>query len=262
MIFAAGLGSRLRPLTDRRPKALVEIAGRPMLEHLILKLKRAGVGHVVVNVHHFGGQIIDFLAAHDGFGLRVEISDERGQLLDTGGGLKKAAPMLGGDAPVLVHNVDIVSDLDLPGLYEAYGREAAVSGCDAMLAVNVRETSRYLLFDDEKRLRGWIHTGSGEVKSPVSEFDAEACARRAFTGIHLFHPALFADMRPWEGAFSIIDFYLAVSARKKIVAYEVPEGTRWVDAGKPAALEKAAAIAAAYERRGTALSDAERAVGE
>lgn len=245
MIFAAGLGSRLRPLTDHRPKALVEVAGRPMLEHLIWKLKKAGFGHIVVNVHHFGEQIIDFLNANDGFGLHIDVSDERGQLLDTGGGLKKAAPLFEADAPILVHNVDIITDLDLDGLYEAYEREAAVCSCDAMLAVNVRETSRYLLFDETNLLKGWIHTGSGEVKSPMAGFDAAACARKAFTGIHLFNPTLFADMRPWGDAFSIIDFYLAVSGRKRICAYDVPDNVRWVDAGKPVALEKAASIVAA-----------------
>lgn len=246
MIFAAGLGSRLRPLTDSRPKALVEISGRPMLEHLILKLKKAGFGHVVVNVHHFGEQIIDFLRANNGFGLRIDVSDERGQLLDTGGGLKKAGPLFAPDAPVLVHNVDIVTDLDPAVLYEAYGRKGAASACDAMLAVNVRDTSRYLLFDDAGLLKGWIHTGSGEVKSPVPEFDAAACIRRAFTGVHVFGPSLFADMQPWKEVFSIIDFYLSVAARKNIVSYDVADSIRWVDAGKPAALEKAAEIVAAY----------------
>ncbi len=246
MIFAAGLGSRLRPLTDHRPKALVEIGGRPMLEHLILKLKKAGFGHIVVNVHHFGEQIVDFLNANNGFGLRIEVSDERGQLLDTGGGLKKAAPLLEGDGPFLVHNVDIVSDLDPADLWAAYEREAALSPCDAMLAVHVRETSRYLLFDEANRLRGWMHTGTGEVKSPVPGFDAAACTRKAFAGIHMFSPALFAAMRTWEGAFSIIDFYLSVSMLKRIVAYDVAPAVRWVDAGKPAALERAAAIVAAY----------------
>ena len=138
LIFAAGLGTRLRPLTNDRPKALVEVNGRTLLEHNILKLREAGFNHIVVNVHHFGEQIIQFLDAHQHFGIDILVSDERGLLLDTGGGLRKALPLFGNNEPVLVHNVDIVSDADVAQLY----RQAAAGSQLATLVVNQRETSR------------------------------------------------------------------------------------------------------------------------
>ena len=143
MIFAAGLGTRLKPLTDRMPKALVPVNGIPMLQHVILKLKQAGCTEIVINIHHFGEQIIDFLQAHQNFGITVHISDEREELLDTGGGIKKAIPFFSGNEPFLVHNVDILSDTDLKALYD-YHRQSIN---DATLLVSQRETSRYLLFD-------------------------------------------------------------------------------------------------------------------
>ena len=154
MIFAAGLGTRLKPLTDRIPKALVPVNGIPMLQHVILKLKQAGFTEIVINIHHFGEQIISFLQAHQNFGIMVRISDEREELLDTGGGIKKAIPFFSGNEPFLVHNVDILSDTDLKALYD-YHRQ---STNDATLLVSQRETSRYLLFDkDNARLCGWIN---------------------------------------------------------------------------------------------------------
>lgn len=241
MIFAAGLGTRLRPLTDHVPKALVAVAGRPLLEHLLIKLHAAGFGHVVINVHHFADQIVRFVETHNGFGLRVTISDERDLLLDTGGGLRRAAPFFDASAPVLVHNVDIVSDLDLGGLYDTFAQNP-VPAADALLAVNDRATSRYLLFDNAGRLRGWQNIATGEVKSPVDKFRAEAHHAKAFMGIHVIHPTLFPLMATWPATFSIIDFYLSICARRTVVAHEAPEGTGWVDAGKAEALARAAAL--------------------
>ena len=148
MIFAAGLGTRLKPLTDHMPKALVPVNGRPMLEHVILKLKQSGFNELVINIHHFGEQIIDFLEANQNFGLTIHISDEREQLLDTGGGIKKAAPFFQGNEPFLIHNVDILSDTDLKALYEYHLH----SGNDATLLASKRTTARYLLFDLSDRL--------------------------------------------------------------------------------------------------------------
>ena len=161
MIFAAGLGSRLKPLTDSMPKALVPIAGRPMLEHVILKLKASGFTEIVINIHHFGEQILDFLKANDNFGLTIHISDEREQLLDTGGGVRKACTFFEhSDEPFLVHNVDILSDVDLKELYDYHLQNGSV----ATLLASRRKTSRYLLFDTDRRLCGWINKDTGQVK--------------------------------------------------------------------------------------------------
>lgn len=161
MIFAAGLGSRLKPLTDTMPKALVPIAGRPMLEHVILKLKAAGFTEIMINIHHFGEQILDFLKANENFGLIIHISDERDLLLDTGGGVKKARSFFeNSDEPFLIHNVDILSDVNLKELYDYHLQSGAV----ATLLASQRKTSRYLLFDTDKRLCGWINKDTEQVK--------------------------------------------------------------------------------------------------
>ena len=155
MIFAAGLGTRLKPLTDTMPKALVRVGGQPLLWHVIMKLKKAGYERIVVNVHHFASQITDYLAANDHFGLDIRISDETEALLETGGGIKKALPLFDPSEPILIHNVDILSNLDLNAL-----------PMDApLLVVSERKTKRYLMFDDEMRLHGWtnIETGTRSI---------------------------------------------------------------------------------------------------
>lgn len=231
MIFAAGLGTRLRPLTDNCPKALVAIAGKPMLEHVILRLKAAGFDHIVINIHHFGQQIIDFLRLHENFGLRIDISDEREELLDTGGGIRNAACFLDDNEPFLVHNVDIVSDLDLRLFYETHVR----SGALASLLAGERETSRYLLFDETQRLCGWENRKTGEVKSPYPDFQAGHYTAYAFGGIHVLSPRVFQWMHKWKGKFSIIDFYLSIAAQTEIRAY-CPSCLEWMDVGKPESL--------------------------
>jgi len=155
MIFAAGLGTRLQPLTNDRPKALVEVAGRPLLEHVILKLKQQGFRHIVVNVHHFGQMILDFLRVNDNFGMDIRVSDERDLLLNTGGGIKRALELFDPTKPILIHNVDIASDVDLAALYREAERISNV--CDALLVTNKRKTSRFLLFNHEGLLRGWLN---------------------------------------------------------------------------------------------------------
>src|SRR5690606_32019928 len=152
MIFAAGMGTRLKPLTDTIPKALVPVGGKPLLQHIIEKLKRFGFNEIIINIHHFGQQIIDFVQENNSFDIRIEFSDEREQLLDTGGGIKKAAWFFDDNKPFLVHNVDILSNIDLQELYHFHLKNNTI----ATLLCSIRQTSRYLLFDTDNHLRGWI----------------------------------------------------------------------------------------------------------
>ena len=178
MIFAAGLGTRLKPLTDTKPKALVEVGGKPLLWHVIHRLRQAGFGRIVINVHHFASQIVDYVHAHDDFGLDIRISNEQETLLDTGGGIRHAASLFDADSPVLIHNVDILSSVDLKQLYEAAG------DADAALLVSERTTKRYLLFDADDALCGWTNVESGELKGPVADGNIEMSGlqRLAFSG--------------------------------------------------------------------------------
>lgn len=233
MIFAAGLGTRLRPLTDNMPKALVPVAGKPMLERVILKLKESGFCDITVNIHHFGEQIIDFLRANNNFGADIHISDERAMLLDTGGGIKKARPFLDGNEPFLVHNADILSEIDLPAFY----RHHLESNAEATLLVSERNTSRYLLFDQEHNLHGWINKATGEVKPTDFAYHKGAFQELAFGGIHVISPSLFRymDQEEWTGKFSIIPFYLSVCRKTAIQGYPL-QGFQWFDIGKPETL--------------------------
>ena len=199
MIFAAGLGTRLKPLTDTMPKALVPVGGQPLLWHVIMKLKAAGYERIVVNVHHFAQQIIDYLDANHNFGLDIRISDEREKLLDTGGGIKKARPLFDRDEPLLVHNVDILSNVDLNAI--TYPGSAA-----ALLLVSPRVTKRYLLFDRSNCLVGWTNKETGELKSPYQT--VRYSQMLAFSGIHVIMPELLSMMDAWPNKFPIIDFYL------------------------------------------------------
>lgn len=234
MIFAAGLGTRLKPLTATMPKALLPIAGKPMLEHVILKLKTAGFDRLVINIHHLGQQIIDFLEHNNNFGIEIDISDERDYLLDTGGGIKKAQHFLDGNEPFLVHNVDIITDIDLCTLYEEHCRLNPIS----TLLVSDRETSRYLLFNKENRLCGWRNKMTGEIKSYYPDFSPEMYTEYAFSGIHVLSPKIFDWLDEWTGKFSIINFYLSIAAKTDIHAYPV-ENLKLIDAGKPETLAKA-----------------------
>ena len=247
MIFAAGLGTRLKPYTDHCPKAMVDVAGRPMIAHQLLKLKAAGFDLVVINVHHYAEQIINYVEAHDGFGLDIAFSDERGQLLETGGGIRKAIPLFAPDSPVLIHNVDIFSNADLDALY----KEHIASDADASLLVSQRTTSRYFVFDDENHLVGWKNLQIGEVRTacdklrPALEQLTADCAPyrlRAFSGIHVISPTLFPLLEQQDEVFSITTFYWQQSQHQCIRGVEAPKDFRWVDAGKPDTLAKAAEI--------------------
>ena len=237
MIFAAGLGSRLKPLTDTMPKALVHVAGCPMLEHVILKLKASGFTEIVINIHHFGEQIIDFLKTNNDFGLTIHISDERDRLLDTGGGIRKARLFFENSGePFLVHNVDILSDMNLKELYDFHMQ----SGSVATLLASRRTTSRYLLFNTERKLRGWINKDTGQVKPEGFHYDESLYREYAFSGIHVFSPAVFRLMEAprWEGKFSIMDFYLATCGQTDYSGY-LAEKLELIDIGKPETLARA-----------------------
>jgi NDP-sugar pyrophosphorylase family protein len=236
MIFAAGLGTRLKPLTDTMPKALVRIGGEPLIKHVILRLKEAGFQRIVVNVHHFAQQIIDYLEENEHFGLDIRISDETEQLLETGGGIKKARNLFDPHSPVLIHNVDILSNVDLKAFYD----HACTSGAEATLLVSERQTKRYLLFDDKYRLVGWTNKETGEVKSPHNwvKDELQSLQMLAFSGIHVFSPALFPMMDQWPDRFPIIDFYLKACATHPLSGY-VADNLRMIDVGKLDSLQQA-----------------------
>lgn len=233
MIFAAGLGTRLKPLTDHMPKALVPVAGKPMLEHVIGKLKASGFDEIVINVHHFADQIIDFLKEKDNFGIRIWISDESEELLDTGGSIKKAAPYF--DEPFLVHNADILSNIDLKAMYNYH----LTSSNDATLLVSPRKTVRYLLFDEGNRLQGWVNKDTLQTKPEGFVYHPEVQKEYAFGGIHVISPTLFKYMEDgWTGKFSIMDFYLRTCHEAQLGGY-VKEDLQLIDIGKPDTLAKA-----------------------
>jgi len=239
MVFAAGLGTRLRPITDSLPKALVPVCGEPLLSHVLKKLKAAGYDEVVVNVHHFASKIQKYLSEND-FGLDIKISDESSELLETGGGIAHARDLLlPSEGPFLVHNVDILSNLDIQ-----WFRSCMRPGALASLLVSERETRRYLLFrPEDMRLVGWTNISTGEVKSPYKDLDPSRCLRYAFSGIHLISPSVFAvfDEMEFSGRFPIMDFYLSVCARYPIYGVAVP-GLRIVDVGKLDSLSAAEAM--------------------
>jgi len=233
MILAAGLGTRLRPLTNDRPKALVEVAGRTLLEIAIARLKSVGVSEVMINVHHFGDMVVDYLKAKQNFGIRVEISRED-VLLDTGGGLKKAAWFFPEtpEEPFLLHNVDVISNIDLLRLVEVHREEKAL----VTLAVQDRETSRYLLFDERMQLSGRRlgREGTAEIVRSATHLHP-----LAFSGIHVISPRLLSMMGE-QGAFSIITTYLRLAGRgEKIFGFRA-DGYYWRDLGKPESVTKAA----------------------
>ena len=236
MILAAGLGTRLRPLTDERPKALVEVGGHTLLEIALCRLRSFGVNEVIVNAHHYAEMIVDYLKANDNFGMRIEVSREE-VLLDTGGGLKKAAHFFledGGSLqePFILHNVDVISMIDLRRMMRFHTEQDAL----VTLAVQERESSRYLLSDEQGQLCGRRagRDGKAELVRP-----AEQAQALAFCGIHVISPQLLAKMRD-EGAFSIIDTYMHLAAQgEKIIAFRADEWY-WRDLGRPENILQAA----------------------
>ena len=224
MIFAAGLGTRLFPFTADRPKALLEIAGKTLLQRAIEKVSSAGYTELVINIHHFGDQIIRFLELNNNFGLSVTISDERDQLLDTGGGILKAAQWLDGDEPFLVYNVDVLSDIDLKLFMDYHFERGGV----ATLAVRDRQTARYLIFDKSMQLGGWKNIKTGEA------INSRVCSESnllAFSGIQLIEPKIFKLITETE-SFPLIPLYLRLAAEHPIFGY-IDQSSLWMDLGKP-----------------------------
>jgi NDP-sugar pyrophosphorylase family protein len=236
MVLAAGLGTRLRPLTDDRPKALVEVAGRTLLEITLTRLKSFGVGEAIVNVHHFADMVIDYLKANNNFGMRIEFSREE-ILLDTGGGLKKAAWFFQGNSrndvePFFLHNVDVLSSIDLALMLKRHRENHSL----VIVAVQKRESSRQLLFDEHDQLCGRV-AGRDREKEIVRP--AQLLEPLAFSGIHVISPRLLPMMTE-HGVFSIIDTYLRLSNRgEKVTAFRADQ-YYWRDLGKPESVRLAA----------------------
>ncbi len=232
MILAAGLGTRLRPLTGDRPKALVELNGRTLLEITITRLRQFGVTDIIVNVHHFADKVAEYLLDNQNFGLNIQLSREDDQLLDTGGGLKKAASFFdGSDEPFFLHNADVVSEIDLTRMLQAHEQKRAL----ATLAVQQRESSRQLLFDKDSQLCGRRkQRGSKpEIVRPVELFE-----ELAFCGIHVISPRML-PMLVERGVFSIVDAYLRLAAAgERIIAFRADQ-YYWRDLGRPEQLRQA-----------------------
>lgn len=254
MIFAAGLGTRLKPLTDNMPKALVPLAGKTLLQWQIEKLKAAGITDIVVNVHHFPDMIIHYLRDNDNFGCRIAVSDERDMLLETGGGLRKAKSLFTGfqspesgcpETPILICNVDILSNIDIPTLLRAYNPEEM-----GVVVVSERDTQRYLLFDGDNRLCGWTNIATGEVRGEEAirrKAKGEDMKMLAFSGMQVLNPRIFdcmdAVVQAKGDKFSLIDLYLSI-AEKEILRAFIPENYRMMDVGKINQLADAEAFAA------------------
>ncbi len=241
MILAAGLGTRLKPFTDHNPKALAEVNGKSLLEHNIRYLQRFGIYDVIVNVHHFADKIEAALYEHDNFGSEVSVSDERSEVLETGGGLKKAAGFFAGEEAFVVMNVDVLTNLDLGKMIEAHtnSRDAMLASPGnaspiATLAVMKRESSRMLLFDKEMTLCGWVNNKTNEerISRQVSSLDLFA-----FSGIQVLSQAVLNNI-PFEGKFSLIDLYLHLAKSHTIKGYD-HTGNIFLDVGKPESIEKA-----------------------
>ena len=228
MIFAAGLGTRLRPLTNNRPKAMVELAGRPLLEHVIQRMRKAGVGKIVVNVHHYADQVVDFLRKEGYLDENVIVSNEKEQLLDTGGGLLQARKYFTPGESVMIHNVDIFSKIDLKSLIKSHGDNYAT------LVVRNSQPGRGLRFNAEGLLKGWENSLSGEKKI-VDDGFYEA-TNYSFCGVHIVSPEFLLNMEG-KGVFSIIDEYLLQAKKQKIHMYYYSDF--FMDLGTPQALEEA-----------------------
>ncbi len=241
MIFAAGRGMRLRPLTQTRPKALVEVGGKPLLEWVLLKLKAQGFREFIINTHHLGEQIEAFLKEKNNFGLRIVLSPETEELLDTGGGLRKAAWFFDDGRPFLVHNVDVLSNLDLQEVLRHHENRKPL----ATLVVRARPSSRQLLFDPQTRqLMGWKNLSSRETRW-VGSAPAKASVSWAFSGIQILDPRIFAHFPAGRSIFSIIEVYLQAARKEKIEGF-LDEHSSWLDVGRPDSLPEAERLLASW----------------
>ncbi len=224
MILAAGMGTRLHPITLTKPKALAEVNGVPLLEYAIRHLIKHGFNDIIINIHHFGEQIVDFLKKKNNFNIKISISDESEKLLNTGGGLKKASWFFDDKKPFLLYNVDILSDFDLKSFYEFHVDSEAL----ATLAVRGRKTSRYFLFNQNGHLCGWKNMSTNEIK--ITSRTVSKLQPFAFSGIQVINSDFLEMMEKHEGAFSITDVYLDLCANYKIVAYN-HDKSFWLDLG-------------------------------
>ncbi len=227
MILAAGLGTRLKPFTEQHPKALYPINGKPLLQRNIEYLQSYAVNNIIVNVHHFADQIIAAIKENNGWGCNVTISDETNEVLETGGGLKKAAHFFENDTqPFVLMNADMLTDLHLEKMIRSYTHHNPL----ATLAVTNRPTSRYLLFDEENILCGWLNEKTGEQKGKMG-------TKKAFSGIHIISPKIFSLIKE-EGKFSMIDLYLRLATSQRIMAFDHSDG-KLIDVGKPESISLA-----------------------
>lgn len=238
MIFAAGLGTRLRPLTNNCPKALIEVGGEVMLGRVLRRVVEAGVNEAVVNVHHLPQMIVDYLAANNNFGITIHVSREDEMLLDTGGGLLAARDWLDGEEDILVHNADIFTNVDLKSMVAAH----VATDADATLMAWERSSSRVLLVDSSGRMRGWSNLVTGEVR-PENATDRYGMLRHlAFGGVHVVSPRIFSELDRYSShsgsVFSITPFYTEVCRQLYINTYSPPPPLEWADIGRPEALNK------------------------
>lgn len=234
MIFAAGIGSRLKPWTDKHPKALVPVGDKPVIGHVIDSMLKAGICDIIVNVHHFADQVEEYLFRHYRH-INILISDERDLLLDTGGGLLKALPLIG-DEPVLIHNADIYTTMNLKELISCHKKSRA----EVSLLVQKRNTARYFVFKNS-RLNGWTNIETGDVRPPhlIVTQDMELAA---FGGLHVINQSVYKSLKEYCKAdvpFSITDFYIDSCGTIDINGFHLPECAAWYDVGKPATLEAA-----------------------
>ena len=234
LLLAAGLGTRLKPWTNHHPKALAMVNGKSLLQRNIEYLQQYKIVDVVVNVHHFADQIIRAIQQHNGWGSRITISDESDEVLETGGGLLKAAPLLEANHPIIMMNVDILTDYNLSLMMKYHGEKKPL----ATLATSNRQTSRYLLFDDDNNLCGWRNTITGEEKLKANYTSSKI--PKAFSGIHLIDPTIFKLINR-TGKFSIIDAYLDLMSTHAIKSFEFAD-SRFIDVGKPESIERAEAM--------------------
>lgn len=240
MIFAAGLGTRLKPYTDTMPKALVEVGGVPMLGRVIEKLINIGVGELVINVHHLPDKIRDYVSANDNFGVKIHISDESAKLLDTGGGILAARRWLDGSEPFIVHNADILTDFQIEKMAEAH----KASKADVTLLAQHRQSSRTFLYDSGNRLKGWMNLNTGAVIP--ENLDSKNLTPLAFGGVSVVSPVVFPQLKKYSQTagciFSTTPFYAENASHLNIMGYVPDENYRWFDIGKPETLDKARAV--------------------
>ena len=226
LLFAAGLGTRLKPFTNEHPKAIAQVNGKTLLQHNIQYLQSFDITKVVVNVHHFANQIIDIVNKNNGWGSDIIISDETAEVLETGGGLVKAIPLFGDAENIVVMNVDILTNLNIEQMFQQHINTNAL----ATLAVTNRTTSRYFVFNKQNKLCGWMNTKTNELKG-IEQFDETQYKKFAFSGIHIINKKIFSLIKQ-QGKFSMVDVYLDLMKANDIVAFNHSQD-KFIDVGKP-----------------------------